>query len=407
MVDAVSRLDTVPVRTPDGSTSGTANASSATVQVMDHGALRTYRALCEDARFGAAQSPIWVSAFADNPDSDMIVVIASRAGRPVLAMALEVVKSGMFRIARFPGGRHANGNFPVVMSGSIATFPKDFAAELLTAIAQARSDIDALALERQLRQIDGVANPLLGWSVGASPNIALACNLAGGFDAVLQRMNSKRKRKKHRAQMRKYEDAGGYAIVDAQTPQQVDTVLKEFFSLRAARFASQGIADSFADPSVRASLRKLFVDSLADPARPFRLAALEVGGVIRAVTGTSRRRGTVVCEFGAIRSDELAATSPGDFLFFEEISKACQEGYDVYDFSIGDEPYKRTWCDIETTQFDALVPLTTKGRVFVAGHRAATGVKRAIKRNAFLWLLAKKVRGLAGAKLAKSSPISE
>ena len=43
--------------------------------------------------------------------ADMVVATLACDARPTLSLALEVVRRGPFKIARFAGGRHANGNF--------------------------------------------------------------------------------------------------------------------------------------------------------------------------------------------------------------------------------------------------------------------------------------------------------
>src|SRR5690606_16977730 len=127
-----------------------------------------------------------------------------------------------------------------------------------------------------------------------------------------------------------------------------------------------GIADVFGAAAIQTAFRALFKASLGEKRPRFVLHALEVGGRIRAVTGSSTCGARIVCEFGAIAEDELAHASPGDYLFFDNIAEACAEGFAVYDFSVGDEPYKRLWCDMEIAQFDTCLPMTTKGRALVS-----------------------------------------
>ena len=65
---------------------------------------------------------------------------------------------------------------------------------------------------------------------------------------------------------------------------------------------------------------------------------------------------------------------------------------DVYDFSVGDEHYKRLWCDIEATHFDVSVPLSVKGHVLAGLSRGKTRLKTFVKRNQFIWGLTKRLR---------------
>lgn len=343
-----------------------------------------------------SQSPAWIAAWATEGDADLVVATVSANGRPQMALALEVVRSGPFRVARFPGGRHANGNFPLLATSAKVSPPALDA--MIFAIRRSRPDIDLLALERLANSIDGMANPLLAVPHTPSPNIALAVDLKGGFEALLARASGKRKRKKHRSQTRKFEAAGGFRLITAATPEECDLLLSAFFDMKRDRFARMGVADVFAEQSVKAFFRSLFVGALGPDRSDFVLDALEVGGELRAVTGSSRCGSRLVCEFGAIREDDLAPASPGDFLFFENIQRACRDGFAVYDFSVGDEPYKRLWCDLETRQYDALVPLTAKGRLPALARQASSRAKAWVKNNPALWTLVKKLRRRAAAQ---------
>jgi CelD/BcsL family acetyltransferase involved in cellulose biosynthesis len=100
----------------------------------------------------------------------------------------------------------------------------------------------------------------------------------------------------------------------------------------------------------------------------------------------------------------LSYASPGEYLFFDNIAETCAQGFDVYDFSVGDEPYKRQWCDLEIRHADVLMPLTTKGRVYAFGLSSSARIKGAIKNNATLWALIKRLR--TGAR-GKPQPVEE
>lgn len=76
----------------------------------------------------------------------------------------------------------------------------------------------------------------------------------------------------------------------------------------------------------------------------------------------------------------------------ENFREACEHGYKIYDFGVGDEPYKRLWCDLETTQFDVLVPLTIGGRLLRGGMRVANWLKSSVKNRPAIWRLAKALR---------------
>lgn len=354
--------------------------------------------------YAPAQSPQWVTAWIDTIEPDAVIATLNIKGRPVLAIALEVCREGPFRIARFLGGTHANGNFPAVDKNWLAAATTHDIEALIGSIKQIRPDVDLIAFDRLMVDFDGLPNPLLKLPSAPSPNVALAVDLDGGFEAVLTRTSGKKKRKRHRSQERKYEAVGGVRRAVATTAYEVDAMLDAFYAMKEQRFGAMGITDVFADTKVRSFFRKLFVDALQHDEPSFMLHGLEVAGKYRAVTGSSRSGSRLVCEFGAIADDELAYASPGEYLFFDNISEACGKGFTVYDFSVGDEPYKRQWCDTEIRHADVLVPMTAKGRLYALGLRSTSRIKGTIKNNATLWALVKRLRsGMRG----KATPIQE
>lgn len=368
----------------------------ARIHLTARDAIAAYRAACDGA-VSPAQGFAWISTWVAHTRPDFLVASLAGESGNLFALALEVTQSGPFRVARFMGGRHANGNFPPVAPARMARADID---AVVTAVKRARPDIDMLAFERLADRLDGLENPLLLLPHAPSANLSLAIDLKGGFDELLTRVSGRRKRKKHRAQARKFEAAGGYRRIQAKTPAETNALLDAFFVMKDERFRKMGISNVFGDPAVQSFFRALFSDALADKEPAFLLHGLEVDGKLRAVTGSSRAGKRLVCEFGSIADDDLSHTSPGDFLFFENIREACETGFDVYDFSVGDEPYKRLWCDIETVHFDAFVPLTAKGRLLSGGMRATNRLKSLVKGSPAVWRIAKALRRRSGAQVA-------
>lgn len=387
MVDSTvwRRESTNPRPTVDAAPTATAfHASKETIA--------TYGEFSRSAVFAPAQSPEWVSSWLEATDSDAVVAMLTVQGRVVLALALEVCQRGPFRIARFLSGKHANGNFPASDPKWLAKASAADVQKLIGAMKAARRDIDAVMFERLIGDFEGLPNPLLTLPSAPSPNIALAVDLDGGFEAVLSRTPGKKKHKRHRSQKRKYDSVGGARRLVATTEAETNALLDAFFAMKKQRFAAMGITDVFAPTEVRSFFRRLFADALRQEEPAFVLHGLEVAGKYRAVTGSSRAGNRLICEFGAIVDDDLAYISPGEYLFFDNISEACERGFGMYDFSVGDEPYKRNWCDLEVRHADVLVPLTTKGRIYVLGITAGSRIKAAIKGNRALWAFMRRLR---------------
>lgn len=404
MVDAIASFDGNRLMATEASPRALpGDAESLSVSVTAAEGLAAYAGFCGTALFAPAQGAIWILSWAAQVKPDLLVATLTLEGRPVFALALEVVSRGPLRVARFMGDRHANGNFAAADPQWLARADVTAIRSMLAAIAKARPDIDIIALERLLPDLDGIANPLASLDHFSSPNLSLGVDLAGGFDALLLRASGKRKRKKHRSQTRKFEAVGSHQRIEARSADEVDRLLGAFFEMKELRFRKMGIANVFSDEQTRAFFRALFTQALAEDKPPFVLHGLEVAGKLRAITGSSRSGKRLICEFGAIAEDDLGHTSPGDFLFFDNIQEACETGFSVYDFSVGDEPYKRQWCDLETRHFEVLVPLTLKGRALALTLRQGARLKAFVKNSPTIWKLTKMLRRKAAGHTAPAA----
>src|SRR5690606_38069745 len=136
-----------------------------------------------------------------------------------------------------------------------------------------RPDIDAVVLERNAPELDGNPNPLGALPHNPSPNIALSVDLRDGFDAVLGQ-TSTRKRKRNRAQARKFEAAGGFRRIIAQSDDEPRRLLDAFLDMKEKRFDAMGVANVLADAQIRRFFHALFSSTLDSPAPEFTLEGL-------------------------------------------------------------------------------------------------------------------------------------
>jgi len=376
-----------------------AGPGSFSVRVLPAGkeALDAYEALCQGAVYAPPQSPLWARAWLEGAGQNGVIAFVYRHGAPALALALEMIGKGPLRIARFAGGRHANGNFPALHPDTMQDDAERAAAarSLLSTIRSERPDIDMLALERQRESFLQHPNPLLTFRHRTSPNLSLAVDLSQGFERLLRDSGGKRRRRRRRIQLRRLEAAGGHRRITAMSENEVEEILALFFSWKRVRLNRMGVQDIFGSPHVRASFRRLFLAALDEPQPSFFLHALEAGGKIRAITGSSRAMDSIICEFSTFAEDELAHASPGDFLFYENIAETASQGLALYDFGVGDEPYKRLWCDVETRHSDVFIGLTPLGRAAAQTSFAVAGIKRAIKQNPVAAALARRARRIS------------
>ncbi|WP_158284756.1 GNAT family N-acetyltransferase [Oricola cellulosilytica] len=351
-------------------------------------ALALTDAIRSDTLYSGYQHPAFLKPWiANSPHQPVFLVFRPNASGPVV-LPLERTRSG---VLTYPGERQANGNFPIGRASDLAALALAGESAILRAVRNLPLEADAIILERQLPALNKIANPFVFENSFASPNPALALSLDGGFNEVLKRHSAKRRRKRFRGQERRLAGTGGYRYVPRAEPDRVAATLNRFFALKAAWFARAGIADVFSDNHVKAFYHSIFERGAATEPATHELKYLEVGGDPIAIIGCTVHRGRLTVEFGSY-DETWSELGPGDMLFFLAIREAAERGLEFFDFGIGDEFYKRGWCEIETLHSDTIIPLTLKGQALGASKAIRNGLIRSVKNNKTIWQTVKELR---------------
>jgi CelD/BcsL family acetyltransferase involved in cellulose biosynthesis len=356
-----------------------------------------WRALEEENNLSLHQSYDWCHAWAETHGCKLLIVEGVSGGRTQLILPLEIVRHGPVRTARFLATSFSNINTGLYTDEfRFLAAPPRLRQALDAARSQFSRYFDLFMLEKVPLDWRGQKNSFADLPATLNQNAAFQLELFADFDRTLTQINAKRRRKKFRNSERRLEAMGGYEHIVAETTEEGRSLLEIFFRQKAARFDTMGLPDVFRNEETRAFFRRLVAIPVTDEAYPLQLHAVRLKGEnegrIIAIAGLSRKGDHVICQFGSIDDTVAADASPGEFLFYLAIRRLCSEGVRLFDFGIGDQPYKRSWCTIETPQHDLLWPTTLAGSVVAALHRAKAGTKRLIKRNPQVYSLLQRIR---------------
>jgi CelD/BcsL family acetyltransferase involved in cellulose biosynthesis len=126
------------------------------------------------------------------------------------------------------------------------------------------------------------------------------------------------------------------------------------------------------------------------------VSRLDVGAVPAAVNLALVHRSRYYHLLASYTDGELARFGPGAAHLHELMQYAIDNGCRIFDFTIGDERYKRDWCDTELALYDYIVPVTWRGALLAVPRLIGQKFKRWIKQTPILWAAATKVREFLG-----------
>jgi|HubBroStandDraft_4_1064222.scaffolds.fasta_scaffold71094_1 CelD/BcsL family acetyltransferase involved in cellulose biosynthesis len=315
----------------------------------------------------------------------------------ILPLAIEM--RGPVRCLVWLGSELCDYNAPVLCerfacqigAGAFARLWRDVIRLLRT---NPRCRFDLIDLEKMPETIGRHRNPLLDLPVLANPSGAHIATLAGDWDRFYAAKRSASTRKRERGKLKQLGQHGEVRFVHVQDRADVARTMDTLIFQKERSFARIGVENIFARPGYR----ELVCDVAADPGMRelVHVGRMDVGATMGATSLGLTFRGCYYLLFSSYEDGDLARFGPGRAHLHELLRHAIDRGFARFDFTIGDEAYKREWSDIELKLYDHLAANTLRGWAVVAMIAAFRKTKRFIKQTPPLWRAFSKARAMAG-----------
>ncbi|MHB8886595.1 MAG: GNAT family N-acetyltransferase [Methylovirgula sp.] len=309
------------------------------------------------------------------------VLARDRQDRAAALLCLGIERHGPFRVASFLGGRESNFNLGLFRP-DLSVTRADLESLLRTASkALGRSAPHVFLLKNQPYAWEDIANPLALLPHQPSPSFAYATELSSPSEKFLAGKLSKDTRKKLRKKEARLGDVGPVSAISNDTPATARAILETFLAEKIARCEARSLNVDFTDPAVQAFLERLSYPT--DSGAPWlEFHALKAGERIVATYAGAAHRKHFSCMVNSFDADpEIAKSSPGDLLLMRLVASRCDKGLKSFDLGIGEARYKETYCDVTIALFDAILPISSMGRLAAGLAGLRLRAKRMIKQN--------------------------
>jgi len=333
----------------------------------------------------------WQRHVGEREGVEPFVVIASdRDGEPLLLLPLGVRRKHGARVASFLGGKHITFNMALWQPDFVS---RATSADLDALLAGLRADAraDVLALTRQPRRWQGLANPFALLRGQPPANDCPVLTMAKDGAPASRISNSFRRRLKGKE--RKLQTLPGYRYRLADSDADITRLLDWFFTIKPQRMAAQKLPNVFADPGVEDFVRDACLKRLAGGTRAIDIHALECDDEVIAMFAGVADTNRFSMMFNTYTLSGAAKYSPGLILMRDIIDHYAARGFTALDLGIGSDDYKRLFCKDDEPIFDSFVALTARGKLAAAGLSALTRAKRVVKHTPALMQIAQRVRG--------------
>lgn len=331
-----------------------------------------------------------------------IVVGRRGTGDPLFILPLATRRVGMVRQLAFLGHDLCDYNAPLLAPDFErvlgADFPNLWDKICATLQDDPRHRHDVILLDKLPERVGGQPNPFLQLDVRLNPSGAYLTSLSGDWETFYAAKRSSATRRRDRTKRKKLGENGEVRMVTPSQPAAVAETLEILFEQKRRSFARMGVADMFARPG----WREFFLELATTSPQLAHVSRLEVGSEIAAANFGLDFRSGYYHVLASYDDGPLSRFGPGAAHLHDLMRYALEGGRTFFDFTIGDEPYKRDWCDAELRLYDHVAATTPRGWVVATAMAGARRAKRAIKQSR-LWPAVMRLRARVGSVKARLS----
>jgi CelD/BcsL family acetyltransferase involved in cellulose biosynthesis len=338
------------------------------------------------------------------------IVIGQRGDDILFILPLAVQPGAIARKLTFLGQELCDYNAPLLAPDFPAAIGHDGFVALwrdICALLQATPALhhDIVALAKMPEIVGAQPNPMLCLDTRLNPSGAYETPLDPDWEQFYTAKRSTATRRRDRTKFKRLGQLGEVRFADPQAPQEIAATLEMLIEQKSKSFARMGVSNLFARPGHVAFYREL---AAATPARRLvHLSRLDVGATWAAINLGLVYRDCYYHVLASYDDGEVSRFGPGAAHLRELLRYAIGRGLKRFDFTIGDEPYKREWCDAVQRLYDHSAAVTMRGWPSAALSLAWRGTKRTIKQTAPLWNAAQRVRATLAALRKKPEAAKE
>jgi CelD/BcsL family acetyltransferase involved in cellulose biosynthesis/predicted ATP-grasp superfamily ATP-dependent carboligase len=254
---------------------------------------------------------------------------------------------------------------------------------------------DWIEFEKMPQKVGAQINPFT--YLGVTPNASGVhlTRLGEDWEKFYNAKRSSATRRRDRAKRRHMSQYGEVRFVNAADTDDARRTLETLMDQKSRSLARKGIADIFAPPGHR----EFYLDLASNPKTRnlVHISRVEIGPVCAAANLGMVFRDCYYHVLASFVDTEVAHYGPGALHLRELMAHAIKLGLKRFDFTIGDEPYKLEWSDVDLKLYDYTATVTWRGLPARWSSSVRRRIKRLIKQTPLLWRLASQARSALGA----------
>lgn len=271
---------------------------------------------------------------------------------------------------------------------------RDLWREIVALIrAEPELHFDMVDMDKMPEFVGQQHNPMLDLPVLPRTYGAHVATLGNDWENFSSSRRSVATCKRERRQFRHLAEHGEVRFVEAHDRGDIENTMNILIRQKRRSYARMEVEDLFARAGYRDFYRAVALNpNLRGVAH---VSRLDVGAVPAATGLGLQYKDCYYLVMSSYQDGDLARFGPGRAHLQQMLRYAIGRKTEKFDFTIGDEPYKRDWCDVEMQMFGYLEAATAKGRLTAAIRTAACRGELFVREKPLLRRPLSRVRAVA------------
>jgi CelD/BcsL family acetyltransferase involved in cellulose biosynthesis len=342
---------------------------------------KDWRRLEQEGECFAFQTYFWIKNWheligAKLGVSAQVVVLRAPCGEPAMLIPFGIRRDmGLVQLS-FLAHNMSDYQGPLMAKGVGERITGDFAA-LWSRVMERLPSVDLIDFRRMPRVIGNTPNPFVQLSGAQETEHAYAASLPSTFQAFL---TGKRKNI-HRDSLRKLRrlaEIGEVAFEFVEDPAKAEKVVEIMASQKGPNYV-QATGFNWFERMPEAKTLYARMGAVRSGHLRGHVSTMTVGGVVVSTHVGMVFRDRFYMLLPSYAGGEWYKYSTGRLLLEHLMKTSIDEGCTVFDYTVGDDAYKKDWTDEVLPLYELTVPLSSKARLHRRLHAAKHTLREGLK----------------------------
>jgi len=299
----------------------------------------------------------WVNNYRVNNNNFLLyIVVVKHESKVVCILPFEIEKKFKFRILKWAGDKQSDYCCPLLRKN--LNFDRKTFVDLFNQVLDLIKNVDVIYLIKQPEYIEGIKNPFIEFSGNFTDSKTYNILLPKTWEYYKDQILKKEFHLQNLRKKKSLKKIGNLNFKIYNDQNEKINVMKKLFSQKNIRLSSQGIKDILKLEDLE--FYKKFEESALKNIKTH-LSALILNDELIAIHWGIIYKKRFYYLLLSMKENQLSKYSPGRLLISLLIRWSISKKLEVFDFTLGDENYKKSWSNKNSYLFNYVESKSLKG----------------------------------------------